>query len=81
MSGDYHEVSPNMQAELTVRFPHQLTLRVPAGLPQAVQAAARRRHMSPPEWARQVLLQGLLAEGLRLGDAGEIERIETEGAR
>lgn len=67
-----------MQAALNVRLPQSLTLRVPAGLPQAVQAAARRRHMSPPEWARQVLLQGLMAEGLRLGDAGQLERIEPE---
>jgi hypothetical protein len=70
-----------MQSALNVRLPEALKLRVPAGLPTAIQAAARRRHMSPPEWARQVLLQGLRAEGLRLGDDGELEQIGPEAGR
>lgn len=67
-----------MQTAYPARFPEALRLRVPAGMPAAVQAAAKRHHTSPPEWIRQAILRGLSAEGLRLGDGGAIERVEPE---
>ena len=67
-----------MQPECAVRLPEAMRFRVPRGLPAAVQTAARRRHMTGAEWARQTLLRSLQAEGLRLLDGGEIERVEPE---
>jgi hypothetical protein len=59
---------PALTAESIIRFPQRLRLRVPQGLPEAVEAAARQRHTSPSEWARQAILRGLEAEGLELID-------------
>jgi hypothetical protein len=52
-----------------VHFPDSLRLRVPRGLPAAVQQAAKRHHTTPAEWARQTLLRGLEAEGLQLSQS------------
>jgi hypothetical protein len=41
-------------------------------MPAAVAAAARRKHMSPSEWARQCILRSLEADGVRLLDGGEV---------
>jgi hypothetical protein len=49
-----------------VHFPDKLRLRVPRGLPDALRLAARQRHTTPAEWARQTLLRGLAAEGVQL---------------
>ena len=51
---------------MQVHFPASLRLRVPEGLPEALQQAARQRHTTPAEWARQALLRGLEAEGVCL---------------
>jgi hypothetical protein len=40
---------------MQVHFPDNLRLRVPRGLPGAVQRAAAQRHTTPSEWARQTL--------------------------
>ena len=64
-----------MQGAYTIRFPEALRLRVPRGMPAAVEAAARKHHTSSPEWVRQLLLRGLAAEGLRLRD-GRVEEAE-----
>jgi hypothetical protein len=58
-----------MQAASTVHFPDKLRLRVPRGLPDALRLAAKQRHTTPAEWARQTLLRGLEAEGVRLSAA------------
>ena len=58
--------------DTTIRFPERLRLRTPAGLHAAVEAAARQRHTSPSEWARQAILRSLEAEGLCLKD-GRVE--------
>jgi hypothetical protein len=55
------------------RFPEALKLRVPQGMAAALATAARRRHTSASEWARQCLLERLAAEGVRLGDDGQVE--------
>ena len=55
---------------MQVHFPTSLHLRVPHGLPKAVQQAARQRHQTPAEWLRQTLLRGLESEGVRLSDGG-----------
>jgi hypothetical protein len=54
-------------------FPHSLRLRVPQGLPEALQLAARARHTTASEYARQALLRGLESDGVRLRD-GHAER-------
>lgn len=54
--------------DASVRFPVRIGLRVPRGMPAAVEIAAKQRHTSPSEWARQALLRGLEAEGVRLCD-------------
>jgi len=56
-----------------VRFPQAVRVRVPEGMPAAIQAAARKHHTSPPEWVRQLLLRGLEAEGLSLRADGQLE--------
>jgi hypothetical protein len=61
----------------TVHYPDKMRLRVPRGLPAAVQLAAKQRHTTPAEWARQALLRSLEAEGVRLCDAPEPERISS----
>ena len=55
-------------ADTSVRFPERLRLRGPRGLCAALDLAAGRRHTTPAEWARQVLLRGLEAEGVQLSD-------------
>jgi hypothetical protein len=55
---------------MQIHFPTSLHLRVPQGLPKAVQQAAKQRHQTPAEWLRQTLLRGLEAEGVRLSDSG-----------
>ena len=59
--------------DTTIRFPDRMRLRVPAGLPAAVETAARQRHTSPSEWARQAILRGLEADGVHLLPNGKIE--------
>ena len=54
---------------MQVHFPASLRLRVPEGLPEALQQAARQRHTTPAEWARQALLKGLAQEGVQLSVA------------
>jgi hypothetical protein len=61
-------------AEITARlFPETLRMRAPRGLPAAVAVAARRKHMSPSEWARQSILRSLEADGVRLLDGGQVD--------
>jgi hypothetical protein len=68
---------PAVQQECSVRLSQAMRLRVPQGLPRAIQTVARRHHQRGAEWIRQTLLRGLESEGLRLVD-GKVERIETE---
>jgi hypothetical protein len=63
-----------MQAS-TIHFPSSLRLRVPRGLPEALQIAARQRHTTPAEWVRQTLLRGLAEEGVRLADQAHDGRL------
>ena len=55
-----------MQSASIVHYPDKLRLRVPRGLPDALRLAARQRHTTPAEWARQALLRGLEAQGVQL---------------
>ena len=57
-----------MQSASTVHYPDKLRLRVPRGLPDALRLAAKQRHTTPAEWARQTLLRGLAQEGVPLLD-------------
>jgi len=66
-----------MQVASRVRFPEALRLRVPRGLPAAVEAVARRHHTTAPEWVRQTLLRSLEADGVRLRD-GQVEVAQQE---
>jgi hypothetical protein len=55
-------------------FPTSLHLRVPHGLPTAIQQAAKQRHQTPAEWLRQALLRSLEAQGVQLSDVQEAPR-------
>jgi hypothetical protein len=61
----------------TNRFPVRMCLRAPPGLQEAIEVAAAARHTTPSEWARQTLLSGLLADGVRLRD-GHVEPQEQK---
>jgi hypothetical protein len=50
------------------RYPKELRLRVPGGVPDALERAADQHHQTPAEWARQALLRSLQAEGVSLRD-------------
>ena len=50
------------------RYPKDLHLRVPPGMPEALSLAAGRYHTTPNEWARQALLRSLAAEGVSIRD-------------
>lgn len=65
-----------MQA--TRRFPHTFRVRVPRGLPAAVDLAARQNHTTPAEWARQALLSCLAADGVHLRDGAIVEGHQRE---
>jgi hypothetical protein len=56
------------------RFPQRLAFRAPAGLPQAIEAAARQRHTNPSEWTRQAVLRALEADGVRLSTDSRVSR-------
>jgi len=72
-------MSDNDTATSTHHFPERKAVRVPAGLLEAVEGAARRQFTSPSEWARQALLRSLAAEGVCLCD-GRVEIRDTEAA-
>jgi hypothetical protein len=57
---------------MQVHYPDKLRLRVPRGLPAALQEVARQHNTTPSELARRALLKVLEAEGLALRD-GRIE--------
>jgi hypothetical protein len=65
--------------EAVHRFPQRLAIRVPAGLPAAVEAAARRQFTSPSEWARRALLDALRSDGVHIGRPG-VSEIAPESA-
>jgi hypothetical protein len=46
----------------------RIVLSVPPSLRGAAKIAARRRHMTTPEYCRQMLLRALEADGVRLGN-------------
>jgi hypothetical protein len=50
------------------RYPRELRIRVPQGLPDALALAADQHHTTPAEWARQALLRSLAVEGVSLRD-------------
>jgi hypothetical protein len=62
---------------MQVHFPDSMRLRVPRGLPAAVQQAARQRHTTPAEWARQALIRELEVDGLCLRD-GQVEILQRK---
>jgi hypothetical protein len=52
------------------RYPEELRLRLPRGMPDALALAAGQHHTTPTEWARQALLRSLQAEGVSLRGDG-----------
>ena len=60
-----------------VHFPHAIRLPLPRGMPAALERAARHQITSPAEYARQTLLRGLAADGVRLND-GRVEVLDAE---
>jgi hypothetical protein len=61
--------------ETQSHYPQRVRIRVARGVPAAIGLAARRRNTSPSSWAREVLLRGLEADGVRLCD-GLIENAQ-----
>jgi hypothetical protein len=59
--------------DAAVRFPSRIALRVPRGLPDALEAVARQRHTSPSEWMRRAILGALEADGVHLRYDGQVE--------
>jgi hypothetical protein len=55
------------------RFPSRLTLRTPAGLPEALEAASRHELTSPSEFARRALVAACREQGIELRADGRIE--------
>jgi hypothetical protein len=53
-------------------FPQLLRIKVPEGLPAAVEVAAKQRHQSAPEWVRQAILKSLELDGVRLRADGKV---------
>lgn len=49
-----------------INFPFKLRLRVPQGLPEALQLAAQKNFTTSAEWSRQALIKQLAAEGVPL---------------
>ena len=70
-----------MQSASTVHYPDKLRLRVPRGLPDALRLAAKQRHTTPSEWARQAILRGLEAQGVQLStlEAATEQQSESRG--
>jgi hypothetical protein len=62
-----------MQHDGTSRYPDAIRIRLPDGMRAAVAQAARRRHLSSSDYIRQLVLDRLLAEGVRL-DVSEAAR-------
>jgi hypothetical protein len=56
----------NMAA--VTRYPEELRLRLPRGMPEALSLAAGQHLTTPTEWARQALLRSLQAEGVSIRD-------------
>jgi hypothetical protein len=54
------------------RFSQRLVTRVPAGLPAAIEIAARRALTAPAEWTRRALIGALAADGVHLDADGRI---------
>jgi hypothetical protein len=52
-----------------------MALRVPMGLPDAIEVAARQRHQGIAEYMRQSLLRSLEADGVFL----RVGRVELRG--
>jgi hypothetical protein len=54
------------------RFPEALKLRVPRGMGAALATVARRRHQTASDYLRQLVLDRLEAEGVRLDADGRV---------
>ena len=57
-----------------LRFEAMLKIRCPAAMPAAVAQAARRRAQTSSEWLRQLVLDRLSEEGVRLTCGEEAAR-------
>jgi hypothetical protein len=62
-----------MEADIASRrYPQTIRARVPAGLPQAIEIAARAQLTSPAEYCRRALLAALGSDGVNLDGNGRI---------
>jgi hypothetical protein len=67
-------MSPTPQTSIGGYYPARLTLRVPEGLPQAIEAAARSQLTSPSEYVRRAVLSALKGDGIQVGTDGSVAR-------
>jgi hypothetical protein len=54
------------------RYPQTIRARVPAGLPQAIEIAARAQFTNPAEYLRRAVVRALQADGVHLDADGRI---------
>lgn len=70
-----------MEADINIRrYSQMLRVRVQAGVPQAVEIAARARLQAPAEWVRSSLLDALTKAGVHLDAEGRIN-VQTPSHR
>jgi hypothetical protein len=62
-----------MQIASTSRFPDAIRCRVPRGMPQAVEAAARAQLTAPSEYIRRAVLAALRTDGVHLDPDGHVD--------
>lgn len=61
------------QEDTTHHYPARLTVRVPAGVPEGVELAARARLQSPAEYLRAIVLQAVRDAGVTIDSTGKVE--------
>lgn len=65
---------PKHAAEPDVNFSENFRLRAPRGFARALRLVAKQHHTLPSEYARQILLRAMAADGVRIQD-GEARRV------
>ena len=56
-----------------VHLPAKMRVRVPRGLPAAVQAAASREFTTPSDFVRRAIVEAVRTAGIELSADGKVE--------
>jgi hypothetical protein len=68
-----------MEHARQVHLPDKMRVRVPKGLPAAVQAAASREFTTPSDFVRRAIVQAVKTAGVELRADGRIESRTAAG--